>query len=251
MRTKFSFFLCAAVTSLNALVGAGFSIASVLAPHADAHLALYGVSRSAPIAIAALLVARGGSVERMLLLCYLTAAIQFGDALIGWHGGDLGKTLGPLLLALTTAGAGAALRRAARRRPRRKKSVIHCGPPYRPGGRISASTHSPARTRRATSGIDPSWSPTHTAGLLLFAARFDMRDKKDNATFDLPGFGAAGVGAAAATPSPEPKRAARVKKPALKQVQLELLEATDNSGLPVWTRDERLDLTGLPIWAPA
>jgi hypothetical protein len=71
-----------------------------------------------------------------------------------------------------------------------------------------------------------------------------MRDKKDNATFDLPGFGSA-------TPlEPEAKRAPlpRARRSALKQEQLELLEPTDNSGLPVWVRDENLDLTGLPVW---
>lgn len=73
-----------------------------------------------------------------------------------------------------------------------------------------------------------------------------MRDKKDNATFDLPGF------SPAAPLEPEAKRppAPRGKRPAVKQVQLELLEATDTSGLPVWVRDENLDLTGLPVWAP-
>lgn len=77
-----------------------------------------------------------------------------------------------------------------------------------------------------------------------------MRDKKDNATFDLPGFGP--PAAALLTPAePEPKRAPRIRKPALKQVQLELLEPTDNSGLPLWQRDDNTDLTGLPIWAPA
>jgi hypothetical protein len=76
-----------------------------------------------------------------------------------------------------------------------------------------------------------------------------MRDKKDNATFDLPGFGPA----APADCTPEVRRAAvaRIKKSALKQVQLELLEPTDNTGLPVWRRDDNTDLTGLPIWAPA
>ena len=73
-----------------------------------------------------------------------------------------------------------------------------------------------------------------------------MRDKKDNATFDLPGFGPA------APLEPEGKRppGPRAKRAALKQVQLELLEATDTSGLPVWVRDENLDLSGLPVWAP-
>jgi hypothetical protein len=73
-----------------------------------------------------------------------------------------------------------------------------------------------------------------------------MRDKKDNATFDLPGFGPA------APLEPEAKRPPppRTKRSALKQEQMELLEPTDNSGLPVWVRDENLDLTGLPVWAP-
>jgi hypothetical protein len=76
-----------------------------------------------------------------------------------------------------------------------------------------------------------------------------MRDKKDNATFDLPGFD----DAFALPPAPvEPKKLApRPRRAALKQEQLTLLEETDATGLPVWTRDDNLDLTGLPIWAPA
>ena len=71
-----------------------------------------------------------------------------------------------------------------------------------------------------------------------------MRDKKDHATFDLPGF------MPAAPLEPEPKRPPppRVRRAVLKQEQLELLEATDNSGLPVWQREEGLDVTGLPVW---
>ncbi|MES2152790.1 MAG: hypothetical protein V4508_23685 [Pseudomonadota bacterium] len=77
-----------------------------------------------------------------------------------------------------------------------------------------------------------------------------MRDKKDNATFELPGFGPAASIAGAA---PEVKRtpAPRPRKPGLKQEQLELLDATDASGLPVWRRDDNTDLSGLPIWAAA
>jgi hypothetical protein len=71
-----------------------------------------------------------------------------------------------------------------------------------------------------------------------------MRDKKDNATFDLPGF------TPAAPLEPEAKRPPppRTKRSSLKQEQMELLEPTDNSGLPLWVRDENLDLTGLPVW---
>ncbi len=74
-----------------------------------------------------------------------------------------------------------------------------------------------------------------------------MRDKKDNATIDLPGF----EPAAPLDPVVEPKRAARPRRAFLKQEQLELLEETDTSGLPVWRRDDKLDLTGLPVWPPA
>jgi hypothetical protein len=75
-----------------------------------------------------------------------------------------------------------------------------------------------------------------------------MRDKKDNATIDLPGF----EPAAPLDPVVEPTRAGpRARRASLKQEQLELLEETDTTGLPVWRRDDNLDLTGLPVWAPA
>ncbi|OON62324.1 hypothetical protein B0920_02275 [Massilia sp. KIM] len=74
-----------------------------------------------------------------------------------------------------------------------------------------------------------------------------MRDKKDNATFDLPGF----EPAAPLVPVVETKRVGpRPRRTTLKQEQLGLLEETDTTGLPVWRRDDKLDLTGLPIWEP-
>jgi hypothetical protein len=80
-----------------------------------------------------------------------------------------------------------------------------------------------------------------------------MRDKKDKATIDLPGFepaalledGAAESRRTESHPRPRPRRAG------MKQEQISLLEETDTSGLPVWRRDDNLDLTGLPVWAPA
>ena len=74
-----------------------------------------------------------------------------------------------------------------------------------------------------------------------------MRDKKDHATFDLPGF----EPAAPLDTVSEPKRTGpRPCRSSLKQEQLCLIDETDNSGLPVWRRDDKLDLTGLPVWAP-
>jgi hypothetical protein len=77
-----------------------------------------------------------------------------------------------------------------------------------------------------------------------------MRDKKDNATFELPGFETA---APLAPLSIETRRggAPRQRKISLKQEQMELLDETDATGLPVWRRDENTDLTGLPVWAAA
>jgi hypothetical protein len=71
-----------------------------------------------------------------------------------------------------------------------------------------------------------------------------MRDKKDNATFDLPGFGPAEP----LQPEPKAPPAPRARRVALRHEQLELLAPTDASGLPVWQRDEQLDVTGLPVW---
>jgi hypothetical protein len=78
-----------------------------------------------------------------------------------------------------------------------------------------------------------------------------MRDKKDNATFDLPGFGQVSPELITALAPDVRRSAARIRKAGVKQVQLELLDPTDNTGLPVGQRDENLDLTGLPVWAPA
>ena len=78
-----------------------------------------------------------------------------------------------------------------------------------------------------------------------------MRDKKDNATFDLPGFEPAAPLEAGAAATDSRRTTTRARRTALKQEQISLLEETDNSGLPVWRRDDNLDLTGLPVWAPA
>jgi hypothetical protein len=82
-----------------------------------------------------------------------------------------------------------------------------------------------------------------------------MRDKKDNATFDLPGFEPAPHDDAAVVPSsdPAPAKRPRARRAAQKQEQLMLLNLaeTDATGLPVWKHDPDLDLTGLPVWKPA
>ncbi|HTD06549.1 hypothetical protein [Undibacterium sp.] len=72
-----------------------------------------------------------------------------------------------------------------------------------------------------------------------------MRDIKDSKTLELPGLEPEHYAAS------EHKRTMlhRSKNTMEAQEQLELLEPTDNSGLPLWTWDENTDLTGLPVWA--
>jgi hypothetical protein len=78
-----------------------------------------------------------------------------------------------------------------------------------------------------------------------------MRDKKDNATLDLIGFDADLPPASPPIVPAPPRRAARNRSAGIRQHQLELLDETDATGLPVWRRDEGTDLTGLPVWAAA
>ncbi|MDB5747388.1 MAG: hypothetical protein JWP72_2236 [Massilia sp.] len=77
-----------------------------------------------------------------------------------------------------------------------------------------------------------------------------MRDKKDNATIDLPGFEPAAPLEAGAGATDSLRTTTRPRRTSLKQEQVSLFEETDTTGLPVWRRDDNLDLTGLPVWAP-
>jgi hypothetical protein len=80
-----------------------------------------------------------------------------------------------------------------------------------------------------------------------------MRDKKDNATFDLPGFEPAASVDANASPEGAKRTVGRPRTGGVKQEQLALvdLDAVDATGLPVWQRDPNLDVTGLPVWQPS
>lgn len=74
-----------------------------------------------------------------------------------------------------------------------------------------------------------------------------MKDNKDNATLELPGFDAP------ALQLPESRRTGGQprRNKMEKQVQLDLLHLlgpTDISGLPAWIKDENTDLSGLPVW---
>ncbi|MFZ6872928.1 hypothetical protein ACO0LF_12770 [Undibacterium sp. Di27W] len=74
-----------------------------------------------------------------------------------------------------------------------------------------------------------------------------MKDNKDHATLELPGFGAPASLLPDVRKPVKPAQRQRGKK----QEQLELLDTlgpTDRTGLPAWIQDENTDLTGLPVW---
>jgi hypothetical protein len=100
----------ALITLLNVFVASGFSIAGLVRPEliapagtapngASAIFALYAAARTLALAAAVLLATVTGSPSALLVLGSLAGAIQGADAIIGMLQGDLGKTIGPLILA--------------------------------------------------------------------------------------------------------------------------------------------------------
>lgn len=74
-----------------------------------------------------------------------------------------------------------------------------------------------------------------------------MKDNKDHATLELPGFGEP----AFLLPETRKPGKSSQRQRGRKQEQLDLLAVlgpTDRSGLPAWVHDENIDLTGLPVW---
>jgi hypothetical protein len=102
--------IAALITLLDVLVASGFSIASLVRPEliapagtvpsgASAIFAMYAAARTLPLAAAVMLAITMGSPFALLILGSLAGVIQGLDAIIGVLHGDLGKTIGPLVLA--------------------------------------------------------------------------------------------------------------------------------------------------------
>jgi len=62
--------------------------------------AMYGVARTVPLAIAALIAFAMGSSSGITVLALLLAAIQACNAIVGWISHDAMKTIGPATLAV-------------------------------------------------------------------------------------------------------------------------------------------------------
>lgn len=99
------------VTAINVLVASGFSLAGLISPQsvlptaaeglsrASQIFALYAAARTIPLALFVLAAIYRQSVKALVVLGALAGAVQLLDAGVGAFQGDVGKTLGPLVIA--------------------------------------------------------------------------------------------------------------------------------------------------------
>jgi hypothetical protein len=98
------------VTAINVLVASGFSIAGLISPksmlpagyaptEASFIFAMYAAARSIPLAFMALIAIYKQSEAALLILGTLAGFIQLLDAGVGLVQHDLGKAIGPFVIA--------------------------------------------------------------------------------------------------------------------------------------------------------
>jgi hypothetical protein len=103
--------LASALTALNVVVASGFSIAGLIKPElllpagatptdASAIFAMYAAARTIPLALITMVAIYKRSASALLVLGLLAGIIQLADAAVGLFQHDIGKTAGPLFLAI-------------------------------------------------------------------------------------------------------------------------------------------------------
>ena len=103
--------LASVVTAINVLVASGFSIVGIIRPQylvpaesvpteASRLLAMYAAARTIPLALFALGAVYKQATSALLILGALAGAVQLLDAGIGLFEHDLGKSAGPLFIAV-------------------------------------------------------------------------------------------------------------------------------------------------------
>ncbi|MEA2923714.1 MAG: hypothetical protein QOD25_836 [Alphaproteobacteria bacterium] len=113
------------VTAINVLVAGGFSIAGLISPksilpagyaptEASFIFSMYAAARSIPLALIALIAIYKHSESALLILGTLAGFIQLLDAGVGLLQHDLGKLIGPLVIAAFQFFAVYLLNRSAR-----------------------------------------------------------------------------------------------------------------------------------------
>ena len=103
--------LASLVTAINVLVASGFSIVGIIRPQylvpagyvptqASLILAMYAAARTIPLALFALWAIYKQATHALLILGALAGTMQLLDAGIGLFEHDLGKSVGPLFIAV-------------------------------------------------------------------------------------------------------------------------------------------------------
>ena len=95
------FWTCTIITTISALVSAGFSVAGLLAPSGSDSFARYAASRSIALLIAVLFSLGVRSREGIAALALVMSVVQGFDGIIGLLAHDPAKTYGPFAFALT------------------------------------------------------------------------------------------------------------------------------------------------------
>jgi hypothetical protein len=95
-----SFWVCATVTALSAVVSASFSVVALIGVDRQDQYAMYAASRSIALVLAILVCIVARSRRGVMALALTMGLVQGFDALIGLFAHDPVKTYGPLALAV-------------------------------------------------------------------------------------------------------------------------------------------------------
>lgn len=94
------FWVCAAITTVSAFVSLGYAVAALGGPPgAAATNAMYAFTRSAALAVAAVVVLFTQSPSWLRAVALAMVLVQAGDAVVGAQLRDRLKTIGPALTA--------------------------------------------------------------------------------------------------------------------------------------------------------
>jgi len=99
------FWTCAIVTTVSALVSAGFSVAGLLGPSGSGSFERYAASRSIALLIAVLCCIGFRSRDAIAAMALVMSLVQGFDGLIGILAHDPAKTYGPFAFAIVNFAA--------------------------------------------------------------------------------------------------------------------------------------------------
>ena len=104
-QTSLAFWVCAIITTISALVSAGFAVGGLFGPSGGDIFERYAASRSIALLIAVLCCIGFRSREAISALALVMGLVQGFDGIIGFLAHDPAKTYGPFVFALVNFAA--------------------------------------------------------------------------------------------------------------------------------------------------